>query len=173
MKKLLFIALAFIIHLVAVDRVSGEVPNITLKCYLNLDFSANNTRNTDAEKILRFGLDKYFNAISILRISNSDHVDSRIVRFEVSKSKMELEVRPTYPRVITVTELDSMGKLTLKEIHKGNTVVSHSIDQATLSLQLVTEDSTFYTVCQILDYNTEPLNSHIDDVIRQYKDIIG
>ena len=173
MKKLLLIALAFIIHLVAVDRVSGEVPNITLKCYLNLDFSANNTRNTDAEKILRFGLDKYFNAISILRISNSDHVDSRIVRFEVSKSKMELEVRPTYPRVINVAELDGMGKLTLRELHKGSTVVSHSIDQATLSLQLVTEESTFYTVCKILDYNTETLQSHIDDVTRQYKDIIG
>ena len=65
MKKLLLIALAFIIHLVAVDRVSGEVPNITLKCYLNLDFSANNTRNTDAEKILRFGLDKYLSLIHI------------------------------------------------------------------------------------------------------------
>ena len=173
MKKLLLTALTFIAFLVAVDRVSGEVPNITLKCYLNLDFSANNTRNTDAEKILRFGLDKYFNAISILRISNSDDVDSRIVRFEVSKSKMELEVRPTYPRVIAVAELDGMGKLTLRELHEGNTVVSHTIDQATLSLQLVTEESTFYTVCKILDYNTETLQSHIDDVIRQYKDVIG
>ena len=79
MKRLLIITLTFIIHLVAVDRALSEVPNITLKCYLNLDLSANNTRNTDAEKILRFGLDKYFNSISILRISNSDHVDSRIV----------------------------------------------------------------------------------------------
>ena len=173
MKKLLLIALAFIIHLVAVDRVSGEVPNITLKCYLNLDFSANNTRNTDAEKILRFGLDKYFNAISILRISNSDDVDSRIVRFKVSKSKTELEVSPTYPREITVTELDGMGKLTLSELHEGNTMISHSIDQATLSLQLLTKASTYYTVCKILDYNTEPLQKHIDDVTKQYKDIIG
>lgn len=173
MKKLLLIALTFIAHLVAVDRVSGEIPNITLKCYLNLDFSANNTRNTDAEKILRFGLDKYFNAISILRISNLDDVDSRIIRFEVNKSKMELEVRPTYPRVITVAELDGMGKLTLRELHEGRTVVSHSIDQATLSLQLITEESTFYTVCKILDYNTETLQSHIDDVTKQYKDIIG
>ena len=173
MKKLLLIVLAFIIHLVALDRVSSEVPNITLKCYLNLDFSANNTRNTDAEKILRFGLDKYFNAISILRISNSDDIDSRIVRFEVSKSKMELEVSPTYPREITVAELDGMGKLTLSELHEGKTIISHSIDQATLSLQLATEDSTFYTVCKILDYNTEPLQNHIDDVTRQYKDIIG
>ena len=79
------IALTFIVYLVAVHRVAGEVPNITLKCYLNLDFSANNTRNTDAEKIVRFGLEKYFNAISILRISNSDDVESRIVGFEVSK----------------------------------------------------------------------------------------
>ena len=173
MKKLLLTALTFIAFLVAVDRVSGEVPNITLKCYLNLDFSANNTRNTDAEKILRFGLDKYFNAISILRISNSDDIDSRIIRFEVSKSKMELEVRPTYPRVIAVAELDGMGKFTLRELYEGNTVVSHTIDQATLSLQLATEESTFYTVCKILDYNTETLQSHIDDVTRQYKDIIG
>ena len=173
MKKLFLIVLTFIFYLVAVDGVSGKVPNITLKCYLNLDFSANNTRNTNAEKILRFGPDKYFNAISILRISNSDSVDSRIVRFEVGKSKMELEVRPTYPRVITVTELAGMGKLTLSELHEGNVVVSHSIDQATLSLQLVTEDSTFYTVCKILDYNKGPLQSHIDDVTRQYKDIIG
>ncbi|MBL6771171.1 MAG: hypothetical protein ISQ22_07365 [Rhizobiales bacterium] len=45
MKKLLLIALTFIAHLAAVDRVSGEIPNITLKCYLNLDFSANNTRS--------------------------------------------------------------------------------------------------------------------------------
>ena len=52
MKKLLLIALTFIVYLVAVHRVAGEVPNITLKCYLNLDFSANNTRNTDAEKIV-------------------------------------------------------------------------------------------------------------------------
>ena len=28
-------------------------------------------------------------------------------------------------------------------------------------------------VCKILDYNTEPLQNHIDDVTRQYKDIIG
>ena len=173
MKKLLIIVLAFIFHFTAVESVSGEVPNITLKCYLNLDFSANNTRNTDAEKIILFGLDKYFNAISILRISNSDDIESRIVRFEVSKSKMELEVRPTYPREINVAELDGMGKLTLSELHEGNTIVSHSIDQATLSLQLVTEDSSFYTVCKILDYNTEPLQSHIDDVTGQYKDIIG
>ena len=173
MKKLLLIALTFIVHLVAVDRVSGEIPNITLKCYLNLDFSANNTRNTDAEKILRFGLDKYFNAITILRISNSDDIDSRIVRFVVSESKMELEVSPTYPREITVAELDGMGKLTLSELHEGNTMISHSIDQATLSLQLATEDSTFYTVCKILDYNTQPLQSYIDDVTRQYKKIIG
>ena len=86
---------------------------------------------------------------------------------------MELEVSPTYPREITVAELDGMGKLTLSELHEGNTMISHSIDQATLSLQLATEDSTFYTVCKILDYNTEPLQSHIDDVTRQYKNIIG
>lgn len=173
MKKKLIIILALIFHFTSVGSSSGEVPNITLKCYLNLDFSANNTRNTDAEKILRFGLDKYFNSISILRISNSDNIDSRIVRFEVSKSKMELEVSPTYPREITVAELDGMGKLTLSELHEGKTIISHSIDQATLSLQLATEDSTFYTVCKILDYNTEPLQSHIDDVTRQYKNIIG
>ena len=173
MQKLLIITLTFIIHFAPVDRALSEVPNITLKCYLNLDFSANNTRNTDTEKILRFGLDKYFNAMSILRISNSDDVQSKIVRFEVSKSKMELEVRLTYPREITVAELDGVGKLTLSELHEGNTIVSHSIDQATLSLQLVTEDSTFYTVCKILDYNTEPLQSHIDDVTGQFKDIIG
>ena len=159
MKKLLLIALTFIVYLVAVHRVAGEVPNITLKCYLNLDFSANNTRNTDAEKIVRFGLDKYFNAISILRISNSDDVESRIVGFEVSKSKMELGICPTYPRVITVDEMDGMGKLTLRETHKGDTIISHSIDQATLSLHLATEYSTFYTVCKILDYNTEPLRN--------------
>ena len=173
MKKLFLIVLTFIFHLVAVDGVSGEVPNITLKCYLNLDFSANNTRNTNAEKILHFGPDKYFNAISILRISNSDSVDSRIVRFEVGKSKMELEVRPTYPRVINVAELDGMGKLTLSELYEGNTIVSHSIDQATLSLQLVTEDSTFYTVCKILDYNTESLNTHIANVIDDYYTVIS
>ena len=173
MKKFLLITLTFIVHLIAVDRVSGEVPNITLKCYLNLDFSANNTRNTDAEKIIHFGQDKYFNAISILRISNSDDIGSRIVRFEVSKSKMELEVSPSYPRQINVVKLDGMGKLTLSEIHEGSTIASHSIDQATLSLKLATEGSMLYKVCKILDFNTEPLQSHIEDVINQYQDVIG
>ena len=137
------------------------------------DFSANNTRNTDTEKILRFGLDKYFNAMSILRISNSDGVHSKIVRFEVAKSKMELEVSPTYPREIIVAESDGMSKLMLREIHEGKVMLSHVIDQATLSLQLATEDSIFYTVCKILDYNTDPLQSHIEDTIEQYQDIIG
>ncbi len=173
MKKLLIIVLAFIVQLFPVDTASGEIPNITLKCYLNLDFSANNTRNTDAEKILGFGLDRYFNAVSILRISNLDEIDSKIVRFEVTRSKMELVVSPTYPREIRVTKYDGISSLRLREIHEGNEMVSHLIDQATLSLQLVTEESTLYTVCKIMDYNTEPLKKHIEDVIGEYQDIIG
>tara|TARA_Y100000768_G_C23713814_1_gene557033 strand:+ start:132 stop:653 length:522 start_codon:yes stop_codon:yes gene_type:complete len=173
MKKLFIIVLAFVVHLSMVDRAAGDIPNITLKCYLNLDFSANNTRNTDAEKILHFGLDKYYNAVSILRISNLDEIDSKIVRFEVTRSKMELVVSPTYPREIRVTPSDGISKLKLIEFHEGNVMVSHLIDQATLSLQLVTEDSTLYTVCKIMDYNTEPFKTHIQDIIKEYQDIIG
>ncbi len=173
MKQLLIILLTLAIHFVSVDRSYGEVPNITLKCYLNLDFSANNTRNTDSEKILHFGLDKYFRAISILRISNLDDTKSKIVRFEILESGSGFNVSPTYPREISVIRSDDMSKLILTELYQGNEMMSHLIDQATLSLQLATEDSTFYTVCKILDYNTESLNTHIVNVIDDYYTVIS
>ena len=66
-----------------------------------------------------------------------------------------------------------MGKLMLKEQYKGSEAVSHLIDQATLSLQLATEDSTYYTVCKILDYNTESMDRHISDIIDNYTSIFS
>ena len=168
MKKLFIIILTSILYFFVTDDVKSQAPNITLKCYLNLDFSANNTRNTDWEKILSFGVDKYFNSISLIRLSNEVNVKSEIVRFQTQNSNKKFTVRDTYPREIKVINSDHMGKLALKELYKGSETASHLIDQATLSLQLATEDSIYYTVCKILDYNTESMDRHISDIIDYY-----
>ncbi len=173
MKQLFIIILISTLYFFVTDDVKSETPNITLKCYLNLDFSANNTRNTDSDKILRFGVDKYFNSISLIRLSNEVNVKSEIVRFQTQNSNKKFTIRDTYPREIKVIKSDDMGKLMLKELYKGSETVSHLIDQATLSLQLTTEDSTYYTVCKILDYNTESMDRHISDIIDNYTSIFS
>ena len=173
MKQLFIIILISTLYFFVTDDVKSKTPNITLKCYLNLDFSANNTRNTDLEKILRFGVHKYFNSISLIRLSNEVNVKSEIVRFQTQNSNKKFAIRNTYPREIKVINSDDMGKLMLKELYKGSETVSHLIDQATLSLQLATEDSTYYTVCKILDYNTEPMDRHISDIIDNYASIFS
>ena len=173
MKQLFIITLISIFYFLATDDGNSKTPNITLKCYLNLDFSANNTRNTDSEKILRFGVDKYFNSISLIRLSNEVNVKSEIVRFQTQNSNKKFAIRDTYPREIKVIKSDDMGKLMLKELYKGSETVSHLIDQATLSLQLATEDSIYYTVCKILDYNIEPMDRHISNTIDNYASIFS
>ena len=173
MKQLFIITLISILYFFATDDVKSETPNITLKCYLNLDFSANNTRNTDSEKILRYGVDKYFNSISLIRLSNEVNVKSEIVRFQTQNSNKKFAIRDTYPREIKIIKSEDMGKLMLEELYKGSERVSHLIDQATLSLQLATEDSTYYTVCKILDYNIEPMDRHISNTIDNYASIFS
>ena len=98
---------------------------------------------------------------------------SEIVRFQTQNSNKKFTIRDTYPREIKVIKSDDMGKLILKELYKGSETVSHLIDQATLSLQLTTEDSTYYTVCKILDYNTESMDRHISEIIDNYTSIFS
>jgi hypothetical protein len=54
MKNLLAITLVFILSLFVVEESKGDIPDVTLKCHLNLETSLNNTRKVNTERIFSF-----------------------------------------------------------------------------------------------------------------------
>jgi hypothetical protein len=168
MKNLLAITLVFILSLFVAEESRGDIPNVTLKCHMNLENSKNNTRKINSERILGFGLNKYFMSVSIIRISNEPDIKSEIVRFNDLNLSEKFDVSPIYPHEIEVVESSDKLTLILKEYYNGKEKGIHSLHRPTLTLKQTIEDYSYYTVCKILDYNEGLLEKHIEDVIDHY-----
>ena len=97
MKNLFAIILLFILSLFVVEESKGDIPDVTLKCHLNLETSLNNTRKVNTERILSFGINKYFRAVSIVRLSKQPDIKSEIVRFKDLNSSEKFDISPYVP----------------------------------------------------------------------------
>ena len=168
MKNLFAIILLFILSLFVVDESKGDIPDVTLKCHLNLETSLNNTRKVNTERILSFGINKYFRAVSIVRLSKQPDIKSEIVRFKDLNPNEKFDISSTYPRQIDITESSDKLTLILKEYFNGKQQATYSLYTPTLRLKQTIEDNSYYTVCKILDFNEELLEKHIEDVIDHY-----
>ena len=96
MKKILAITLVVILSVFVVEESRGDIPDVTLKCHLNLETSLNNTRKVNTERILSFGLNKYFMAVSIVRLSKQPDIKSEIVRFKDLNSSEKFDIKLKY-----------------------------------------------------------------------------
>ena len=168
MKNLFAIILLFILSLFVVEESKGDIPDVTLKCHLNLETSLNNARKVNTERILTFGINKYFRAVSIVRLSKQPDIKSEIVRFKDLNPNEKFDISPTYPRQIDITESDDKLTLILEEYFNGKQEATYSLYTPTLRLKQTIEDNSYYTVCKILDFNEGLLEKHIEDVIDHY-----